>query len=87
MPTLNISLPDSMRDHIEQQAERGHYTTSEYLRHLIREDQKRVSAAERLLLADYLALSAKQLDDGDVVALTADDVLAKGRNQRARSAS
>jgi len=42
MTTLNISLPDSMRAFIEEQTKTGGFSTaSEYLRSLIREDQKR----------------------------------------------
>ena len=53
MTTLNISLPDKMREFIDQQLEtKGYSTASEYIRHLIRqeqekEDQKRL---ETLLL-------------------------------------
>jgi hypothetical protein len=42
MTTLNISLPDSMRNFIEEKvAEGGYSTASEYIRQLVREDQKR----------------------------------------------
>ena len=57
MTTLNISLPNSMRSHIEEQTRSGRYSTaSEYVRSLIREDQKR-KAQERLeaMLLDGLA--------------------------------
>ena len=41
MTTLNISLPDGMRAYVEEQAAAGGYSTvSEYVRALIREDQK-----------------------------------------------
>ena len=53
MTTLNISLPDAMRVFIDEAVARGEYSTaSEYLRQLIREDQKRVAQdrVERLLL-------------------------------------
>ena len=83
MTTLNVSMPESMRDYVEQQAERGQYSASEYVRHLIREDQKRSSEAERNLLWDLLAISAKELDDGDVSDATADSIIAKGRARRA----
>ncbi len=84
MTTLNISMPDSMRDYVEQQAEQGQYSASEYIRHLIREDQKRTAEAERNRLWEYLALCAKQLDDGDVVEnVTFESVLAQGRARRA----
>ena len=48
MTTMNISLPDSMRAFIEQKIAQGGYSTaSEYIRQLVREDQKR-AAQERL---------------------------------------
>ena len=48
MTTMNISLPDSMRAFIEQKVAQGGYSTvSEYIRQLVREDQKR-AAQERL---------------------------------------
>lgn len=47
MTTLNISLPDTMKDFIKEQIQEGGYsTTSEYLRHLIHEEQKRVAQAK-----------------------------------------
>jgi antitoxin ParD1/3/4 len=50
MTTMNISLPDSMRAFIEQKVAQGGYSTaSEYIRQLVREDQKR-AAQERLEL-------------------------------------
>jgi len=46
MTTVNISLPDSMRDFINEQVEKGGYsTTSEYIRHLIRQELEKVSQA------------------------------------------
>jgi antitoxin ParD1/3/4 len=40
---MNISLPDSLRDFIDQQVSRSGYgTSSEYIRDLIRRDQERV---------------------------------------------
>jgi len=42
MANLNISLPDSMRAYVEQKIEKGGYgTISEYLRELIRADERR----------------------------------------------
>ncbi|HNT89971.1 MAG TPA: type II toxin-antitoxin system ParD family antitoxin, partial [Candidatus Hydrogenedentes bacterium] len=42
MPTLNISLPDAMRVWIDAQVAAGGYSTaSEYLRELVRTDQRR----------------------------------------------
>jgi antitoxin ParD1/3/4 len=53
MTTLNISLPESMRDFISEQVAKGGYsTTSEYIRHLIRQELERVAKTqlETLLL-------------------------------------
>jgi len=48
MTTLNISLPESMRAFIDEKVAHGNYSTaSEYIRQLIREDQKR-TAEKRL---------------------------------------
>jgi antitoxin ParD1/3/4 len=42
MAIVNISLPDQMKQYIEERLSEGGYnTTSEYFRDLIREDQKR----------------------------------------------
>ncbi|MEI2769500.1 MAG: type II toxin-antitoxin system ParD family antitoxin [Candidatus Competibacter sp.] len=54
MTTLNISLPDQMRAFVESQVSRGQYSTaSDYIRDLIRDDQKRrdQERLESLLLA------------------------------------
>lgn len=53
MATLNISLPDSMRDFVMTRLDEGGFSTaSEYVRDLIREDQKRADQQrlEQLLL-------------------------------------
>ena len=42
MATMNISLPDHMKQFIEQELDQGGYmTASEYFRHLVREQQRR----------------------------------------------
>lgn len=42
MPSLNVSLPKTLREYVENQVEEGGYSTpSEYVRSLIREDQKK----------------------------------------------
>ena len=53
MTTMNISLPDSMRAFIEQKVVQGGYSTaSEYIRQLVRDDQKQAAQQrlEQLLL-------------------------------------
>lgn len=48
MASLNISLPQSLKDFVEQQVQGGGYSTpSEFVRALLRDDQKR-RAEEKL---------------------------------------
>ncbi len=54
MTSLNISLPETLKKFVEDQTEQGGYSTpSEYVRQLLREDQKRRAEEnlEALLLA------------------------------------
>lgn len=42
MATMNVSLPDKMKDWVERQAETGRFSNaSDYVRDLIRRDQER----------------------------------------------
>ncbi len=42
MATMNVSLPDPMKDWVESQAKSGRYSNaSDYVRDLIRRDQER----------------------------------------------
>ena len=60
MVTMNISLPESMRDFIEAQITKGGYgTVSEYMRALVREAQKR-EEQEKLELEAKLLIALKQ---------------------------
>jgi len=44
MATMNVSLPDPMKEWVEAQAESGRYSNaSDYVRDLIRHDQERAS--------------------------------------------
>jgi antitoxin ParD1/3/4 len=62
---MNITLPEPMRQYIEEQINSGSYgTASEYMRALIRDDQKR-KAHERLE-----ALLLEGLDSGDPIEAT-----------------
>jgi antitoxin ParD1/3/4 len=48
MQTMNISLPAALKGYVDHQIAQGHYgSVSEYIRELIREDEKR-KAKERL---------------------------------------
>ena len=67
MTTLNISLPESMREFIDRQiAQCGYSTASEYIRHLIRQDQEKAEKKqiEKLLL--------EGLNSGESVEITDD---------------
>ena len=47
MTSLNISLPATLKDHVEDQVKEGGYSTpSEYVRSLLREDRKRCAEAK-----------------------------------------
>ncbi len=49
MATMNILLPDPMRDWVESQIKGGHYANnSDYVRDLIRRDQQRRDKIEAL---------------------------------------
>jgi antitoxin ParD1/3/4 len=49
MATMNISLPDPMKDWVEAQARTGRYSNaSDYVRDLIRRDQERADKLHEL---------------------------------------
>ena len=49
MATMNVSLPDPMKDWVEAQARTGRYSNaSDYVRDLIRRDQERSDAIAEL---------------------------------------
>ncbi len=84
MSTLNVSMPDAMRAYVESRAGQESFSASEYVRYLIREDQKNQEKEKRGLLWDYLSISAKQLDDGDFSQADVKTLLAEGRARRRR---
>ena len=47
MTSMNVSLPEELKEFAEAQTKHGYSTPSEYVRELIREDQKR-KAKEKL---------------------------------------
>jgi antitoxin ParD1/3/4 len=68
MATMNISLPEEMKVFIEaQMAREGYASASEYLRFLIREEQKR--RAKRELEAKF----REALESGPATAMTRED--------------
>lgn len=66
MSTLNISLPESMRSFIDRKvADGGYSTASEYIRELVREDQKRQARLrlETLLLEGLESGESIEIND------------------------
>jgi len=62
MSTMNISLPDSLKDFVDAQvAQRGYGTSSEYVRELIRRDQDRMHL-RGLLLSGAASEAAAAVD-------------------------
>ena len=64
MTSMNVSLPQELKEYIEKQTRTGYSTPSEYVRELIRYDQKR-RAKEHL---DTLLLEG--LDSGESLPAT-----------------
>lgn len=58
MGTMNISLPDTMKNWVEEQAKTGRYAnSSDYVRDLIRRDRARREAVEEIQAAIDASLS------------------------------
>jgi len=71
MQTMNISLPDPLKDFVDHQIAEGRYSSvSEYIRELIRDDEKR-RAEERpeALLLEGLESEESVLARGDFDAI------------------
>jgi len=85
MATLNISLPDAMRTFIENEVKRGAYSTpSEFIRALVRADQKRKAEdrLEQLLLEGLKSGKATPMRKKDWAELRRR--VFEGREERAR---
>jgi antitoxin ParD1/3/4 len=80
MQTMNISRPDPMKQYVEEQVAAGAYSSaSEYIRELVRADQKR-QAKEQL---EQVLLSA--LESGDAVEATPEWWASLRQEMRVRS--
>jgi antitoxin ParD1/3/4 len=76
MATMNVSLPDPMKDWVEAQARTGRYSNaSDYVRDLIRRDQERAGK-----LAELQALIDEGMASG-VSHRTMDEVLREARGR------
>ena len=75
--TMNISLPEQMRDWIDLQIATGEYSNnSDYVRDLIRQDRKR----KEKMLALQAAIS-KGVESGDAGQLDINEIKAKARER------
>jgi antitoxin ParD1/3/4 len=85
MASLNISMPDELRDFVDLRTKQTHHATpTEYIRSLVREDQKRADQEKlEALLLDGLK-SGKPIKVDDIDAYFAKK---KAMLQRARKGS
>lgn len=80
MATMNVSLPDPMKDWVEAQAETGRYSNaSDYVRDLIRRDQERQDK-----IADMQVLVTQALESG-ISDKSMDEILDEARQRATRS--
>lgn len=78
MATMNVSLPDAMKEWVEDQAQSGRYSNaSDYVRDLIRRDQERVGQ-----ITAMQALVTEALDSG-ISPRSVKDILARAREKAA----
>ena len=68
MATMNVSLPDPMKEWVESQIKSGHYSNaSDYIRDLIRRDQeyqdKREILIKALIAGEKSGVSKRTIDD------------------------
>ncbi|ABS62668.1 MULTISPECIES: type II toxin-antitoxin system ParD family antitoxin [Alphaproteobacteria] len=80
MATMNVSLPDPMKDWVEAQAETGRYSNaSDYVRDLIRRDQERQDKISHMQVLVTQALESGVSDK------SMDDILNEARQRATRS--
>jgi antitoxin ParD1/3/4 len=71
MPTMNISLPEHLKEYVDEQVDSGKYTSvSEYMRELVRLDQKsrerekiELQVLEGLASGEAVELTPRMLDE------------------------
>jgi antitoxin ParD1/3/4 len=79
MATMNISLPDQMKNWVEEQSKGGRYgNASDYVRDLIRRDQERQQG-----IAEMQRLIDEGLDSG-IGTRSLPDLLAEARRRAAK---
>jgi antitoxin ParD1/3/4 len=76
MATMNVSLPDPMKDWVEAQARTGRYSNaSDYVRDLIRRDQERAAK-----LAELQRLITEGIESG-ISERSMDEILEAARKE------
>ena len=71
MQTMNISLPDPLKEFVDHQISEGRYSSvSEYIRELIRDDEKR-KAGQRL---EALLLEGLESNESELTRQDFDDI-------------
>lgn len=71
MATMNVSLPDAMKAWVEEQVQTGRYgNSSDYVRDLVRRDQERAEARQKLqqMVDDALASGISTLTKEELLA-------------------
>ncbi|MEO6202050.1 MAG: type II toxin-antitoxin system ParD family antitoxin [Nitrospirales bacterium] len=65
MATMNVSVPDPMKDWVQGQIETGKYTNaSDYVRNLIRRDQEKIEVLRKTLLEGVRSgVSRRKVED------------------------
>ena len=81
--SMNISLPDGLKDYVKERVAEGEYSTpSDFVRHLIRADMERRGRQEleRMLLEGLTGGEAEEVTPGylDALAREAEDIIAAG---------
>ena len=80
MATMNVSLPDQMKDWVEAQTTDGRYSNaSDYVRDLIRHDQQK-----RQSIAELQALITEGIESGDPQTFDMNEFLAEKRAKHER---
>ena len=81
MQTMNISLPDPLKEFVDHQIADGRYSSvSEYIRELIRDDEKR-KAEERL---EALLLEGLEGEETPLTRQDFDDIRREAREELKR---
>lgn len=76
MATMNVSLPDAMKQWVEEQVATGRYgNSSDYVRDLVRRDQERADKK-----AEFDRLVQEGIDSG-ISPLTPEQVFAEARRR------